>query len=90
VAIWGCLECPIAVYTSRHLPSLLRFADFVDGQRDELPEDEWQARYRLAFERITTGVLPKFTSEQLTTARLIAEADDGRVALPAHVLAHTT
>jgi len=90
VAIWGCLECPNAVYTSRHLPSLLSFAAFVDAQRDELPDGEWQARYGLAFERVTTGILAKFTGEQITTARLIAQADAGPLALPAQVLQHTT
>jgi hypothetical protein len=90
VAIWGCVECPNAVYTTRHLPSLLRFAEFIADQRDELPDGEWQARYGLAFERITTGILPQFTAEQITTARLIAEADDGRLALPAHILERIT
>jgi len=90
VAIWGCLECPNAVYTTRHLPSLLRFAGFIDAQRDELPQAEWRARYGLAFDRITTGITPKFTGDQITTARLIAEADDGRLSLPAQLLEHTT
>ena len=70
VAIWGCLECPNAVYTTRHLASLVSFAGFMQAQRDELSEHEWQARYGLAAERISTGVLPKFSSEQIDTARL--------------------
>jgi hypothetical protein len=90
VAVWGCVECPNAVYTTRHLPSLLRFVEFINTQRDELPADEWQARYGLAFERISTGIVAKFTAEQVTTARLIAEADDGRLALPERILEHTT
>lgn len=90
VAIWGCLECPNAVHTSRHLPSVLRFLDFVTAQRDELPAEEWEARYGLAFERVTGGILPQFSNEQVTTARMIAEADDGSLALPAQVLGQVT
>jgi len=90
VAIWGCLECPNAVYTARHLPSLLLFADFIDAQRDDLPADEWQARYAPALERITSGVLARFTGEQIAAARGTADADDGRLAIPAQVLEHIT
>lgn len=89
VAIWGCLECPNAVYTTRHLPSLLSFTGFLDAQRDELPEAQWRARYGLAFDRITTGITPKFTTEQITTARLIAEANGGQLPVPAQILEHT-
>jgi hypothetical protein len=86
VAIWGCLECPNAVYTTRHLPSLLSFTGFLHAQRDELPPLEWQARYGLAHDRLTTGITPKFTPEQITTARLIAEAGDPDLSLPADLL----
>ncbi|WP_190816362.1 hypothetical protein [Saccharopolyspora pogona] len=44
MAIWGCLECSNAVYTTRHLPSLLAFTGFLDAQREELSEAEWRAR----------------------------------------------
>jgi hypothetical protein len=90
VPIWGCLECPNAVYTTRHLPSLLAFAGFLHAQRDELPQAEWQARYGLTFDRITNGVIPKFTAEQITTARLIAEGNDGLLSIPAQILEHST
>lgn len=90
VAIWGCLECPNAVYTTRHLPSLLSFTDFLHTQREDLSEAEWRARYGLAFERITTGITPKFTAEQITTARLIAEATGAQLPVPAQILEHST
>jgi hypothetical protein len=90
VAIWGCLECPNAVYTTRHLPSLLSFTGFLHAQREELPAVEWQARYGLAFERLTTGITPKFTPEQITTARMIVEGNDPVLSLPAHLLEHST
>lgn len=90
VPIWGCLECPNAVYTTRHLPSVLAFLGFVDYQRDRLPADEWQARYQLSRQRILDGILPKFTSEQVITARAIAEAGGPLLSLPAQILEHTT
>ena len=36
MAAWGCLECPNAVFTERHLPSLTAFAAFLEDQRGEL------------------------------------------------------
>jgi hypothetical protein len=90
VAIWGCLECPNAVHTSRHLPSVLRFFDFITAQRDELGAAEWKARYGIAFERVTSGILAQFSGEQIATARMIAEADDGGLALTAQVLGQIT
>jgi len=86
VAVWGCLECPNAVFTTRHLPSILSFLAHLDRQRDEFSVAEWTARYGLAFDRIVEGICPRFTPEQLITARAIAEAAGSRLALPAQLL----
>jgi hypothetical protein len=69
VAVWGCLECPNAVFTERHLPTLTGFASFLEDQREELPAPQWQARYGLAHERLSTGILPAFSTEELDQAR---------------------
>ena len=69
VAVWGCLECANAVFTQRHLPSLVGFAGFLENQREQLPAPEWQARYGLVSQRLTKGILPAFTSTQLDQAR---------------------
>lgn len=74
VAVWGCLECPNAVFTERHLPSLVNFAGFLEAQRDELPAQEWQARYTLAHERLNTGILPAFGADSLDQARQSTES----------------
>lgn len=79
-AVWGCLECPNAVFTERHLPSLAGFARFLEDQRDELPAAEWQARYALAHQRLTTGILPAFSAETLELARQTAGSTDATVA----------
>lgn len=83
VAVWGCLECPNAVFTTRHLPSLLSFLDFLEAQREEYAVAEWKARYGLAWERIVNDIRPKFSSEQIATATAIAEAGGPRLSLPA-------
>ncbi|MFK0296923.1 hypothetical protein ACIQU6_41530 [Streptomyces sp. NPDC090442] len=83
VAVWGCLECPNAVFTTRHLPSLLSFLDFLEAQCEEYTAAEWKARYGLAWERIVNDIRPKFSTEQITTATAIAEAGGPRLSLPA-------
>jgi len=74
------------VFTTRHLPAILSFAGFLSAQREEMTVLEWNARYALAWERITTGILPQFTGEQQATARLIAESHDGSLHLPGQTL----
>ncbi|MDH6626084.1 hypothetical protein M2271_003901 [Streptomyces sp. LBL] len=86
VAVWGCLECPNAVFATRHLPAILSFAAFLTAQREAMTVLEWNARYALAWERIITGILPQFTGEQQATARLIAEGHDAALHLPGQIL----
>ncbi|MCG7522949.1 hypothetical protein MHW47_00570 [Streptomyces sp. OfavH-34-F] len=83
---WVCLECPNAVFTTRHLPAVLSVLDTIERQREEFSVPEWQARFGLAHERITTGVLNRFSARQTTTARAIAEAGGPRLALPTSFL----
>ena len=78
VAVWGCLECPNAVFADRHLPSLVAFAGFLQDQREVLSETEWAARYGLSWQRLADGVFPAFPPEQLEAARTTAAADDSR------------
>ncbi|MGW6394266.1 hypothetical protein ACWFR1_28050 [Streptomyces sp. NPDC055103] len=82
VPAWGCLECPNAVFTSRHLPSLLSFLDFLERQREEYPAAEWTARFGLAWDRIVHGVRARFSTRQIATAQAIAEAGGDRLLLP--------
>jgi hypothetical protein len=82
VPLWGCLECPNAVFTTRHLPQLLTFLDFMHRQRDELIPQEWNLRYGLACQRVTAGVIDRFSPQQIRLARAVAEAGDVRLLLP--------
>ncbi len=89
VAVWGCLECPNAVFAGRHLPSLVAFAGFLQDQREVLSEAEWAARYGLSWQRLADGVFPAFLPEQLEAARTAAAADD-TAAFPARLLGQLT
>ncbi|WP_432249216.1 hypothetical protein ACRAR1_18235 [Streptomyces sanyensis] len=86
VPAWGCLECPNAVFTSRHLPSLLSFLDFLERQREEYPAAEWTARFGLAWDRIVHGVRARFSTRQIATAQAIAEGGGDHLLLPASFL----
>ncbi|MHB1850339.1 MAG: hypothetical protein ACYCVO_15315 [Acidimicrobiales bacterium] len=68
-AIWGCLSCPNAVFTERHLKSLVGFAAFLEAQHDELDASDWQARYGAAHSRLCTDILPAFPPEALSETR---------------------
>jgi hypothetical protein len=70
------------VFTSRHLPAVLSILDTIERQREEFRTAEWTIRFALAHERITTGVLNRFTARQIATAKAIAEADGARLAVP--------
>ncbi|WP_200827779.1 hypothetical protein [Thermomonospora echinospora] len=82
VPMWGCVECPNAVFTTRHLPQVLAFLDFVERQREEMPPAEWQLRYGTAWDRLVHGVRAKFSDVQVRTAQAITEADGSRLLLP--------
>jgi hypothetical protein len=82
VPIWGCLECPNAVITSRHLPTLLLFLNRMVAEREHLEERAWAAQFGRAYARIIQQVLPAFPSEVVTAARAILEATTPVLALP--------
>lgn len=82
VSLWGCLECPNAVFTTRHLPQVLAFLDFIERQREEYSVSEWNVRYGLAWDRIVRGIRAKFRDEQVSTAQAIAESGGARLLLP--------
>jgi hypothetical protein len=82
VAMWGCLECPNAVFTTRHLPQVLTFLSFTEAQREEYPAAEWELRYGTAHRRITAGIRDRFAPAQVATAQAIAEGGGARLLLP--------
>lgn len=82
VPVWGCLECPNAVITSRHLPTILLFLNRMIAERERLEERAWGAQFGRAYARIVQQILPAFPSEIVTAARAMVEATTPIPALP--------
>jgi hypothetical protein len=82
VPVWGCLECPNAVITSRHLPTLLLFLNRIVAERERLEERAWAGQFGRAYARIVQQILPAFPSEVVTAARAMLEATTPVLALP--------
>jgi hypothetical protein len=81
-ALWGCLECPNAVFSTRHLPQVLLFLDFIERQREDLSVAEWNSRYAIAWQRIVEGIRNKFACSQIETARAVAQGAGTSLLIP--------
>lgn len=82
VPVWGCLECPNAVITSRHLPTILLFLNRIIAERKRLEEHAWAVQFGRAYARIVRQILPAFPPEVVTVARAMLEATTPVLALP--------
>ena len=82
VPFWGCLECRNGVITTRKLPALMAFLDFVTDQRKALSEADWQAKFGRAHHRIAAQILPQFSQADLETARSLASSMAAQIYLP--------
>lgn len=79
---WGCLECSNAVITTRKLPAILSFVNFIEEQRDGLSAGDWASKFGRAHARITGQILPAFAPAALTEARNALAREPGRIYLP--------
>ena len=82
VPFWGCLECRNAVITSRKLPALIAFVDFMIAQRAELMASDWAVKFGRAYKRITEQILPSFPEAVVAASRLIAASRADVLYLP--------
>ena len=82
VPFWGCLECRNGVITTRKLPALMAFLDFVVDQRKVLSEADWQAKFGKAHHRIVAQILPQFSEPDLAAARALAASQSAQIYLP--------
>jgi len=82
VPFWGCLECQNAVITSRKLPALLAFVDFLVAQRERLTAQDWRLKFGRAHHRITRQILPAFPESAIAAARAIAAGRTDLIYLP--------
>lgn len=72
VPFWGCLACSNAVITSRKLPALIAFLNFMQGQREVLDAADWSAKFSGPYHRIAMQILPAFPETVVSAARSIA------------------
>src|SRR6266849_1251655 len=82
VPFWGCLECRNAVITSRKLPALIAFVDFMIAQRAELMASDWAVKFGRAYQRITEQILPAFPEAVVAAGRVIAASRADVLYLP--------
>lgn len=82
VPFWGCLECRNGVITTRKLPALMAFLDFVMDQRKVLSEADWQVKFGRVHYRISAQILPQFSKTDLDAARSLAARQPTQIYLP--------
>ena len=82
VPFWGCLECSNAVITTRKLPAILSFLDFMEDQRRALHAGDWAVKFGRAHTRITADVLPAFGPASVAEARRSLAAEPLPLYLP--------
>lgn len=87
VPFWGCLACSNAVITSRKLPALIAFLNFMQAQREVLTVDDWSAKFSAPTYRITEQILPAFPDAVVCAARSIAAQQANLLYLPPEVSA---
>jgi len=82
VPFWGCLGCSNAVITSRKLPAVIAFLDFMLAQRETLNAPDWAAKFGAACVRIRDQILPAFPDAVVDGARTIAAERSDLLYLP--------
>lgn len=82
VPFWGCLACSNAVITSRKLPALIAFLNFMQAQREVLTAVDWSAKFSSPYHRIAMQVLPAFPETVVSAARSIAAQQADLLYLP--------
>lgn len=68
---WMCFDCENAIWTSRILPKVLAFLDFIEGQREALLEPEWKDKFYKPWSIIKYGILPRFDEDKVNAARIL-------------------
>jgi len=85
-AVWGCLDCSNAVFTSSKLPALLSFLNHILQRRNQMSIDAWSTRYGRAYGRIVCQILPRFPAKEVAMAKAVAEAESDLIWLPPELI----
>lgn len=80
---WVCLLCPLALFTPRHLPNLMRLRAFFARQWDQMPQAEFMGVFGRYDQRLTEILAPDvhFTSKALLAAAAQVSNDDAELPL---------
>jgi hypothetical protein len=65
---WVCLLCPLAVFTPRHAPNLLRLKAYFARQSQQMTVPQFIAVFGPYADRLDHDILPRFDSRQLEAA----------------------
>ncbi|MCX4664443.1 hypothetical protein [Streptomyces uncialis] len=65
---WVCLLCPLAVFTPRHLPNLLRLQRYFADQERHMTNAQFLAIFGPYADRLDTDLLPRFSTTAIQTA----------------------
>jgi hypothetical protein len=83
---WGCLTCPNAVVTRRHLPNLIAQLNFFAEQRLRMHEEEWESAFGKS-NKAGLAALARFDVTTQLEARAEAETEGRLVYLPVEFIA---
>lgn len=68
--------------TTRKLPAILSFLDFIEDQRKALSAGNWMIKFGRAYSRITNQILPAFAPAALLEAREALAQEPALIYLP--------
>lgn len=70
---WGCFTCSNAIWTSRILPRLVLFFDFIVEQKKGLSDIDWEAKFKIPYIILKYKIFVKFDDETMAWARRASE-----------------
>jgi hypothetical protein len=82
VSAWGCLGCSNAVITSRKLPAILSFLNYLLREREVMDAGDWALKYAEPYQRIMETILPRFPRRTLVEATALAETRENLLYIP--------
>lgn len=65
---WVCLLCPLAAFTPRHLPNLLRLKDYFSRQAEQMTLAQFVAIFGPYAARLDEDILPRFPTAAIQEA----------------------
>lgn len=80
---WVCLLCPLAAFTPRHLPNLLRLKEYFSRQATQMTTAQFLGVFGPYAARLEQDVLPRFAAAAVAAAA--RDITDAAAELPLHL-----